>query len=378
VRLNELRREAETNRTLYEGLLARYKETRAQETLELPDSRIVTTADAPTVPSFPKTTLTLGLAVILGFGLGCLLALAVDYFDRRIKTYEQVKAVSGLRGLAAIPLVSARELARLAKRGRPELEHYDPQTARLLPLALQPPLMRYAIEEPASSFAEAVRGIRFALRQVARQRPVDVVMVTSAVGGEGKTTLAVNLALSMAILGVKTVLVDGDLRNPELTRSLCPSVQSGAIEVAAGMLPLHQAVLLEPSTRLAVLPSPAPDDVGILTEFTSSEGMNDVLKQLREHFDLVIVDAPPILPLVDGRALAEQSDCIVFTVGWDQTPQETLVRAVECLGAAYERVVGTVLTRVDFGRLRFYEPYNDGGYGAPYSYGPAPTREAAI
>ena len=118
VRLRELQREAEANRTLYESYLARYKESTAQESLEMPDSHVVTKATVPIGPSWPKTWIVLGLALMLGLGAGSVLAFLVDYLDQRVKTLEQAERISGVSALAAVPLIGARELARLAKRGR--------------------------------------------------------------------------------------------------------------------------------------------------------------------------------------------------------------------------------------------------------------------
>lgn len=196
MRLHELQREAEANRTLYESYLARYKETSAQESLEMPDSRVVTRASIPIRPSSPKTMLILGLAVMLGLGGGCVFAFLADYLDRRVKTLEQAEEISGVPALAAVPLIGTRELAVRAKRGRDELSRYNPRTMRLLPPSLQPPLMRYAIDEPGTFFAEAIRAVRLALQRTMRIQPLKVVLVTSALDNEGKTTLAANLALS--------------------------------------------------------------------------------------------------------------------------------------------------------------------------------------
>jgi exopolysaccharide transport family protein len=377
VRLHELQREAEANRTIYESFLARYKETNARESLEMPDSRIVTRADTPVHPSFPKTTLILGLALLLGSGLGCVIALLVDYLDRRVKTTEQAEAISGLPTIATLPMVSTRELARMAKQGRWELEHYDPRTVRLLPPALQPPLMRYAIEQPTSMFAEAVRAIRLAIMRAAKSEPSRIVMIASSVDGESKTTLAVNLALSLAILGIRTIVVEGDLRNPELTRSLCPRAQVGLFDVAIGRRALQQAVLTEDETGLAVLPCPVPRGTAAVTEFVSSGGMHAVFGELRRHFEVIIVDAPPLAPLVDGRALAEHADHIVFAINWDRTPQDVVVHALNLLAPVYDRVLGTVLTRVDLRRLRFYDYYRSSAYLEPYGYGQESAQEAA-
>jgi len=168
--LRELQREAEANRTLYESYLARYKESTAQESLEMPDSHVVTKASIPIGPSWPKTWLVLGLALTLGVGMGCVLGFLADYLDQRVKTLEQAERISGVPALAAVPLINARELAKLAKRGRNELGRYDPKTVKLLPAALQPPLMRYALEAPGTFFAEAIRSIRLALQRTMRRR----------------------------------------------------------------------------------------------------------------------------------------------------------------------------------------------------------------
>jgi polysaccharide biosynthesis transport protein len=377
VHLRELQREAEANRTIYESFLARYKETSARESLEMPDSRIVTRADTPIGPSSPKKVLIIGLALLVGSGLGCVLALLADYLDRRVKTIEQLEAIAGLPAIAALPAVSTRELARMAQQGRWELDHYDPRTVRLLPPALQPPLMRYAIEEPTSIFAEAVRALRLAVLRANRSDPSRIVMVASAVDGEGKTTLAYNLALSLAVLGIRTIIVEGDLRNPGLTRSLCPRAGFGLFEVALGRRPLHQAVLMEQETGLAILPCPSPRNVTALTEFVSSDAMEAIFRELRRHFEVIIVDSPPIAPLVDGRVLAELADQIVFAVAWDQTPQEVVVQALDLLGPVYDRILGTVLTRVDLRRLRLYDYYRSSAYLKPYGYGAEPVGEAA-
>ena len=366
VRLHELQREAEANRTLYESYLARYKETSAQESLEMPDSRVVTRASVPIRPSSPKTLLILGLSLMLGLGSGSVLAFLADYLDRRIKTLEQAEAVSGVPALAAIPLVNSRELAALAKRGRDELNRYDPRTTRLLPPPLQPPLMRYAVDEPGTFFAEAIRSVRLAIQRTMRIQPDKVVLVTSALDNEGKTTLAANLALSLATLGIRTLLVDGDLRNPKLTRALCPHADAGLLEVATGQSRLEQAILFDRSSGLSILPSPAVKNVDIVTELMFSEKIIDILDHLRQRYELIIIDSPPIVPLVDGRALAELADRIVLALAWDQTPQEVVSHSLDLLSPVHDRILGTVLTRVDLSRLRFYDYYRSSAYLQPY------------
>jgi succinoglycan biosynthesis transport protein ExoP len=376
VRLRELQREADANRTLYESFLARYKQTTAQESLELPDSRIVSRADVPISPSFPKTTIILALAVLVGCGLGALVAFVVDFLDRRVKSLRQAEEVTNLPTLAAIPLVGTRELAHRANRGREALSEYDPKTPAMLPPVMQPPLMRYALDEPTSLFAEAVRAVRLAIQRSSRSDPVRTVMVSSSIDGEGKSTLSVNLALSLAAVGMRTVLVDGDLRNPELTRSLAPQAKHGLVEVAAGHVPLQQALLHDRPTGLAFLPTPPRRKGGFINEFVFSESMSNLLDHLRNQFDFVVIDSPPLVPLVDARAIGELADRIVLAIRWDATPQEVVGQALESLGPAYERVLGTVLTRVDLSQLRFYDYYRSSHYIQPYSYLGQPRAEA--
>ncbi|MBA2401295.1 MAG: AAA family ATPase [Bradyrhizobium sp.] len=367
VRLHELQREAEANRTLYESYLARSKETTAQESLEMPDSRIVAKASIPIRPSSPKTLLILGLAMMLGLGAGSVLAFLTDYLDDRVKTLERAEAISGVPALAALPSINARELAGRARRGRDELGRHDPRTMKLLPPALQPPLMRYAIDQPGTFFAEAIRAVRLALQRTMRLQPIKVVLVSSALDSEGKTTLAVNLAQSLATLGIRTLLIDGDLRNPQVTRALCPRAEIGLLEVALGRATLEQAILTDRSTGLSILPSTTVQEVEIITELMFSERIVDVLDHLRQRFELIIIDSPPSVPLVDGRALAELADRIVLALAWDQTPGEVFSHTIDLLAPVSDRILGTVLTQVDLNRLQFYDYYRSSAYLKPYA-----------
>jgi capsular exopolysaccharide synthesis family protein len=246
-----------------------------------------------------------------------------------------------------------------------------------LPPLMQPPLLRYVLEEPTSLFAESVRAVRLAIQRAAHNESVKTVMVTSSIDGEGKTTLAVNLAYSLAAVGARTVLVEGDFRNPEMSRSLCPKATAGAIEVTAGLARFDQALLVDRLTGLTILPSPPRKKFAESSEFVFSDSINLILQQLQKHFDYVIVDAPPLVPLVDARALAEIVDRVILSIRWDHTPQEVVAQAIDTLAAHRDRVLGTVLTRVDLQRLRFYDYYRSSSYLTPYSYLGQPVAEQA-
>jgi exopolysaccharide transport family protein len=377
IRLRELQREADANRALYESFLSRYKETGAQESLEMPDSRLVTRAQTPVRPSYPKTFLIVAVAAVLGLGLGCAFALLNEFLDPRIKTPQQAETATGIPSIAAVPIVGLRELAKRARRGRNELSRYDPKLVRLLPPALQPPIMRYATEEPISMFAEAVRAVRLAVQNAANGKTGQITMITSAMDGEGKTTLATNLAFSFATMGLRTILVESDLRNPELTRSLCPRVPGGLVEVAMGQLPLHQAILVDRTTNLSILPAPSPKNRALLANFVFSDAMGIILDELRRHYDMIIIDAPPLIPLVDGRALGQYADHIVLATHWGRTPQDLLVRALDHLHYVRDRVLGTVLTLVDFRQVGLYDHYYQSSHYRPYDFTTRPNPEVA-
>ena len=369
VRLRELQRESDANRDLYQTFLGHYKEATARESLGLPEARIVTNANVPTQPSFPKALLFLVLAVPLGAAFGSLLAIGIDRLDRRVKTMDQVEAISGMSGIATLPLIGLRELSRITKRGRRELSEYRAESPRMLPLALQPPLMRYIVEEPNSVFAEAIRAVRLSVQRAARVRPMQVVMLTSAIDGEGKTTLAANLALSYSMMGIRTLLIEGDMRNPQLTRSICPNAKMGLFDVARGRTSLQQTILVDKMTTLSVLPSPMSDEFETMSEFAYSEGMSVIMSELRRHFEMIIIDAPPLIPLVESRALGEHADGIVMAVGWDRTPEDLVARAVDLLSPIKDRLLGAVLTCVDLRRLRGYDYYQSSAYVKPYHEG---------
>lgn len=368
VHLRELQREADANRSLYQSFLNNYKQAAARESLKLPDASLVSASDVPLQPSFPRPTLFLLLAVPLGIALGAIIAIGVDHFDRRVKSLSQLAIVTGLPALASMPVIGLRELSRIAKRGREALAQHNPASTGLLPIPLQPPLMHYIAEEPNSVFAEAVRAVRLSVQRAARIRPVQALMVTSAIDGEGKTTLASNLALSYAMLGARTILVEGDLRNPEMTRSLCPRAQHGLLDVALGRASLRQAIFTDPNLPLSVLPSPASDQAQVSGEFVFSDAIGVILRVLRQHYDMIVIDAPPLIPLVDSAALGEYADGIVMTVGWDRTVEDIVVRALGQLGTLQDRLLGTVLTRVDLKRMSQYDCYYNSAYIEPYTY----------
>jgi succinoglycan biosynthesis transport protein ExoP len=134
--------------------------------------------------------------------------------------------------------------------------------------------------------------------------------------------------------------------------------------------------LIDKTTTLSVLPSPMSDDFEIMSDFAYSDGMSIIMSELRRHFEMIVIDAPPLIPLVESRALGELADGIVLAVAWDHTPQNLVSKAIDLLSPIKDRLLGTVLTRVDLRRLRSYDYYQSNVYIKPY-HGGENIKEAA-
>jgi Mrp family chromosome partitioning ATPase len=147
-------------------------------------------------------------------------------------------------------------------------------------------------------------------------------------------------------------------------------------DVALGRASLQQAIQVDQITGLSMLPAPMSHELEAMSEFLFSDGMSAILSELRRHYEIVIVDAPPLIPLVDGRALGELADGIIMAVGWDRTPEDLVMRALGLLSSLRDRILGTVLTRVDLRRLRGYDYYQSSAYLKPY-HADAGVKQAA-
>ncbi|SOD97201.1 Wzz/FepE/Etk N-terminal domain-containing protein [Caenispirillum bisanense] len=337
ITLRELEREAEATRLMYESFLARFKETTQQQSLQEPDARIVSAAVAPVEPSFPRRLPALLVAVAASLAAGVALAFLRERLDRALRTAADVEAATGRPPLAMIPL---------APRGRP------------VPDAV--------LDAPAEAAAEAVRTLRAALMVKARGAPLGVVAVTSSLPEEGKTTLALWLARAAAQAGRSAVLVDCDLRRPSVAAALGLAEGPTLVDVLAGTADLESALVADPRSALTVLPAGRAGFAAL--DIAEAPALADLLATLKARFEVVVVDAPPVLPVADGRLLARRADHVLFAVRWEDTPREVAAEGVRALLAAGVEPL-PVVTRVDLARHARYG-YGDaaGVYGRYASY----------
>ncbi|MGL4325134.1 MAG: AAA family ATPase [Beijerinckiaceae bacterium] len=362
VELKELESTAQSYRTLHDNFVQRYLAAVQQQSFPISDARIITPATAPAQPSAPKSMLILAGALVLGFGLGGALALAREMLDRRVRTAAQMNELTGVDTLGLLPA----ETVRLEKPAEYYLGLLG-TSARLAPgralfsIIERRPILWMALHKPFSTFAETIRHIKVAIETMRMKRRMQTICMVSSNAGEGKTTTVVNLALVMARSEQTVLLIDCDLRKPQATRLLAPEAEAGLLEVLTGTRDLMSVVHQDRVTGLNFLPAVVtrrPDDT---THFLSSDAMRHLLAQAAEKFDYVLIDAPPVGPAVDVRALAHMVDGFVMVAEWGVTTMDA-VRRVAGSEFIHPKLVGTVLTKANLKAYRTFSAYHDPYY----------------
>jgi capsular exopolysaccharide synthesis family protein len=338
VKLKELEAVAASNHAMHDAFLARFKESQGQEGIQAPDSRIISPAVLPTAPSAPNTRMAMEVAGVGGLILGFLLALLVERLDSGFRTTSQIEKTLGHPVLATIPEISWGGKSTQSATDR-------------------------VVDKPMSSFAEAIRGLQMGLLLSNVDKPPKVVLVTSAVPGEGKTTVAVSLARLAARSGKKVIVIDCDLRRPATARALgMNKYERGLVEVLTGEKSLEQCLEKDPRSSMQVLPVKLK--TGNPPDLLGSNAMEKLITGLKASYDLVVIDSAPLLPVHDTRILARLVDAALFVVRWEKTPRDAAKNATRILSDSHAPVTGIVLTRANAKRFRYYSY----GYQSYYSY----------
>ena len=215
--------------------------------------------------------------------------------------------------------------------------------------------MRYVVEQPLSAAAEGFRAIKIVADIRKSSTGNRIIGVTSTLPGEGKSTVACNLAELMAHAGKRAILIDADLRKPSLGRSLACAPEVGLLEVLADPAQLDRAVTVDAVTGLAFLPALVDGGLVHSDEIVASEAFRRLLEQLRQRYDYIIVDLPPLAPVVDVRAIAGMIESFVFVVEWGRTKADLVHRHLQAKPEVYERLLGVVLNKADSRLFKRYE-----------------------
>jgi capsular exopolysaccharide synthesis family protein len=336
VRLRELERAAAVNKTLFEDFLQKAKITDEQATFRARDVRVIMPAQAGG-QSYPNTRKVLLNALLAGLALGVGGAFAMEMLRVGFTSPREIEQALGIPVLASVRRLKKSELVKDGK-------------------IIAAPF--YQIHQPLSPFGESMRTLRSSIHMSDVDQPPRVIHVTSALPGEGKTTIAISLAISAALAGLKVALVDADLRHPAVSRFFKLEKEIGLVDLLTGAGTADNALKFRKDLKLTIIPAGskslnAPDVLG-------SERMKALISYLKETFDFVVMDAPPVGPVVDAVILANLADKTIFVVEWASTPRDAVESSLKQV-STHKRVAGVVFNFVNQDRAR--------KYGGDYYYG---------
>jgi succinoglycan biosynthesis transport protein ExoP len=347
-----LKRDADTYRALYEGILQKLKEAGVSAGLKSNNFRIVDRATPPTGPIEPNIPRNLLFAVVLGLASGVGLAFLLEGLDNTVRTTEQAQMISGLASLGMIPLGS-----KSAREG--------PNPKRLVIATSNEAVELVTQVRPQSQMAESYRALRTSLLLSNLGAPPKVIMVTSALPQEGKTTTSINCAIVLAQKGVRVLLIDADLRRPSIHKTLGMAPHRGLSNVLTGSTTLEQAIThtsILPNLDVLTAGTPPPNPAELL----ASSEMRDVLAQLRMQYDHIVIDTPPSLSVTDSVVLSPRADAVMLVIRSGQTTKQALRRSRDLLAQVNAKVVGVLLNAVDLSSPDYYYYYEYKGKYAHY------------
>ena len=333
-----LERDVESNKQLYESLLQRAKETGVSSELKTSNIRVVDKAERPRGPVSPRKQLNLLLGLLGGGMLAFGLAFFFEYIDSRIKTPDELKVHLGLPSLGMVPAL-------------------DPKTWKG-----KEPLINNGVPP---NFAEAFRSVRTNVLFSSAEEGSRSLVITSTGPGEGKTTVAANLAVGFAQAGQRVLIIDADMRRPRVHEVFGQNQEPGLSNLMVGNAKASETVRKSGIPGLWILaagripPNPA--------ELLGSQRFKDFLNSLKDHFDWVIVDSPPVMAVTDAAIAANAASGVVFVVGAEMTSRHAARQAVDQLEQGRARFVGAVLNRVEIEKnAYYYSQYYRKEYGAYY------------
>ena len=364
VEYNILKRIAEADKTMYDGLLTKLKEANIAAGLKSRNIRVVDPAMIPSTPTRPAKTRNIALSFLVGLVGGIGLALLREYLDNTVKTPDDVETLARLPSLAVVPAFEEENGGSRRKLiGGASVNGHEKRVELV------------AQHLPKSQMSEAFRALRTALLLSQADHPPQVILVTSALPREGKTTAAANLAVTLAQLGDRTLLIDADLRKPGVGRllNMTDGKYAGLSSYLAGVSSLDLVTVPHPSIpNLVAIPTgPLPPNPA---DLLSSHKLADALKQLRGQFKFIVIDSPPIMAATDAVIVSVQADGVLLVVRSGETPKEAFTRARDLLVSVKCHLLGVVLNAVDSSAPDYYYSYRY----YPYSYGYGPQEAAEL
>lgn len=337
--LRQMQRELSVSQNLYNTFLVGLQETTVQVGLVRPDSRIMSSADTPQTAVAPRKTRILAISLFLGFLIGCAFLLVRELLNNRIQDMNELENLTNLPVLGSVPVY---------------------------PIRKREELLNFISSNPTSSEMEAIRNLRTSILMQNSDKPSQIIMVSSSIPGEGKTSLSLSLAHNLSGLGKRVLLMEGDIRRRTLNEYLDKSqVTRGILDVVSGDSSLEDAIVHVSNIGVDILAGQR-SDVNPADIF-SSTAFKSLLERLREDYDHIVIDTPPVLVVPDARIIASMADKLLYVVKWDHTSREQIKNGVKLFEAFGQTISGFAITQVNVRKIRRYG-YGD-QYGAYASYG---------
>ncbi|MBT9386735.1 polysaccharide biosynthesis tyrosine autokinase [Pseudooceanicola sp. CBS1P-1] len=337
ITLQQLTREADASRMLYEYFLSRLKETSAQQGIQQADSRVLSHAVMPRMPSSPNKKMVLVLSALLGFFAGVAFVLLREARNNTFRNATDLERYTGYAVLGQVPIIPARR--------RKDSIHY-------------------LAEKPTSQAAEAIRNLRTSLLLSNVDQPPQVIMTSSSFPGEGKTTVSLALAQNFSGIDKKVLFIEGDVRRRMLSQYVEMKDHPGLISVLTGKMPLREAVFRDETINADILIG--EESSSNAADVFSSARFTALIEEARKLYDFIVIDTPPVMVVPDARVIAQNVDAVIFVVKWDSTHRPQVVDAINQFETVNRPVAGVVLNQINTRKMM---SYGYGGYGAYGGYG---------
>jgi len=367
ISIRELETSAKGYRALYDSFLQRYMGSVQQGSFPIAKARVISPATPPQKKTKPKSIVLLGIGLLGGIALGAVLGLLREMKDRSFRTTAQIEDRLRLPCLSVVPLLKRREVNRITRKAALAVGTSSGESGQRMVVRRRGACWA-ASAMPSSRFAESIRALKVAIDLDPSSRTQRKVFgLTSALPNEGKSMIAASLAQLIANSGKRVIVIDCDLRNPSLSAAIAPAADAGIADIVAGTRSLEDTIWTDPVTKLHFLPGKGAL-ASNTSDILSSEPMRKLIEQLRETYDYVIVDLPPLAPVADARAISTLLDSFVLIVEWGRTRADVIEHALNAAPNVYDSLIGVVLNKTHMKELKLYGPhfadyYNHEHYG---------------
>lgn len=352
VKMRELESAADVYRNLYNSFLQKSQEMIQAQTVPVADARVITKATPPLHRSFPKNAAVLAAGVALGLIMGAGAAIGRELYTDVFRTPGEVEQITGVRCLGILPIVTTNESQRKRFRGK-----VGPRDA----------IEEFVLEAPFSRFTETIRNVKMSFKAGHNSHDIKVIGIVSSVAREGKTTVAANLgALVAGSSGARCLLIDGDFHHRSLSSKLAPGAPAGLIEALHDPSRFAEFVYHRERSGVDVLPCVVKNRIPNAAELLGSPHMHTLLAARREVYDYIIIELPPIVSVVDVKAIERFVDRFVFVVEWGRSKRSLVLDALSDVPMIRGRLAGIVLNKADPFALQSLESYKGDAFRSYY------------